>query len=550
MPSMDIPLSLQPCQAFWLPSQMACWKLNLQSALQQPLMVNMHVEVSHLAQVLWAEDTPLCLLPGEQVQPINWQPPGEAPRGYGLDIHLLTADGHSLASLSSSFDVLEHWTQMPRYGFLSDFSPARPDPGETLDGLLAYRINALQFYDWMYRHDTLLADHEPYYDPLGRLISRQTIDELIQAAHERQVAAMPYTAVYGASLDFLYTHPEWGLFGPEGKPVYFFDFLAIMDPRPAAPWTRHLLSEYQQMLQHTAFDGIHIDQYGDPKLGFDAQGQSFDLAQPLAKFIDAARRVVDEQRSSGTVIFNAVGNWPIEAVAPAEQDLVYIEVWPPLNEFSDLHNLIVSAQPFGGGKPVILAAYIPPEWPVNVRLADAVIFASGGGHIELGEQRGLLADPYFPKYGRLTPDLEKTLQDLYAFAVRYQELIGPHNLDATPKFEPHFKFEPTSQPEVVNIQLFARESGNHTALSLVNFSGLAHTSWNQPLSEAPQPLEHLPVQIDRLDRPPQRIWLATPDGEELGLKSLPFKMNEDSLLFELPSLLYWDLIFIEWNDKP
>ena len=211
--------------------------------------------------------------------------PGGCPaRGYGLDTRLLAADGTRVAELSRAFDVLEHWTQAPRYGFLTDFSPGRDDAGETMDVLLAYQINVLQFYDWMYRHDTLLAKSEPYEDPLGRPLALRTVDALIAAAHAAGIAALPYTAVYAASLEFARRHPDWALFDPQGEPAMFFDFLALMDPRPDRPWVRHLLDEFAQVLAETAFDGIHIDQYGDPKTGYDAAGNAFDLSIPLAEF--------------------------------------------------------------------------------------------------------------------------------------------------------------------------------------------------------------------------------------------------------------------------
>jgi len=90
-----------------------------------------------------------------------------------------------------------------------------------------------------------------------------------------------------------------------------------------------------------------------------------------------------------------------DTVAPADQDVVYIEVWEPYRDFMDLYRLVSNAEQLGGGKPVIIAAYIHPsdsERPAG----DAVIFASGGYHLELGEPGAMLADPYFPKFGLMT----------------------------------------------------------------------------------------------------------------------------------------------------
>ena len=53
-------------------------------------------------------------------------------RGYGVDVRLLDSDGAPVASASTAFDVLDHWTQAPRYGFLTDFLPTRADPTATM----------------------------------------------------------------------------------------------------------------------------------------------------------------------------------------------------------------------------------------------------------------------------------------------------------------------------------------------------------------------------------------------------------------------------------
>lgn len=544
---------LQPHQAFVLPGQSGYWTISLSAGLPQRVLLE--VVITHLAEAVWVERRQVQA--GTSVLALAWQVPEATPSGYGLEVRLLDGD-RQLGRLSSAFDVLEHWAQMPRYGFLTDFSPERGNVDHTLDLLARYSINGLQFYDWMYRHDTLLPQDEPYLDPLDRKLSLGTVEELIAAAHQRRMAAMPYTAVYGASLDFHQDHLDWGLFDAEGQPETFFDFLAIMDPRPDSPWSRHLLGQYQQVLEHTAFDGIHIDQYGDPKTGFDVQGHGFDLAQPLAEFIAASRQVVDRLRPDGTVVFNAVGNWPIESVAPAPQDLVYIEIWPPDTHFVDLQRIIVQAQALGGGKPVVIAAYIDPAAEANVRLADAVVFASGGGRIELGEMRGggpgYLSDPYFPKYSALSPQLAEQLRRLYAFAVRYQDVIGPRTIDATPFYRERISLRAggapvSSDPAAVKDKIWpiVRQTEGYTAVSLINLMGLAHPDWNDPLPGPPQTQQDLLLEISAVEMPVKAVWLASPDREDLSLQPLSFELAEGQLQIPIPELAFWDLVLIEWE---
>ncbi len=542
-------------KAFYRPGETVHLAGKLTSQVRQPAEARLVAEITQVAGRLERLEQPLTLQGGEQAFEFSWQPPEQAPRGYGLDLTLQTLSGETLASASTAFDVLERWTQAPRYGFLSDFPPGRSDIPATLSWLNRNHINALQFYDWMYRHEQLLTDQEPYQDPLGRTLSRATVEQLIAAAHGYNIAAMPYTAVYAASLDFYRQHPDWAMYAVDGKPLFFGDnFLVYMDPRPDSPWTRHLLDQFDQVLEQTAFDGIHLDQYGDPKTGYDAQGRSYPLDSALAEFIDLTHQRVVAQRPDGAVVFNAVTNWPIEAVAPADEDIVYIEVWPPYTWFSELHQLVVQAQKLGNEaelapKAVVLAAYISPGLEHNVRLADAIIFASGGGHIELGEQNGMLADPYFPKYEPLSPGLAEAMRRYYDFAVRYEDVIGPTTRDATLAYANWVTLQGVStNPGQVKdtVMPLVRESPGYTAISLVNLLGLASPEWKVPVAAAPDALGPTVVRISAVQQTVRGIWAASPDGDDLSLRPLEFSQSGGEISLRLPGLAYWSMLLVEW----
>ena len=181
---------------------------------------------------------------------------------------MLDQNGSVLAIKSTAFDVLEHWLQAPRYGFLSQFESGRNNIAETMAWNARYHVNGLQFYDWQYRHEELFPPTEDYSDLLGRRMSLDTVRQLIDAAHTRHIATMPYTAIYGASVAFYRAHPDMALFESTDQPYEFGDnFLIIMDPSPTSPWTDHLMDEFGRVLDNLPFDGIHLDQYGAPKVG-------------------------------------------------------------------------------------------------------------------------------------------------------------------------------------------------------------------------------------------------------------------------------------------
>ena len=279
-----------------------------------------------------------------------------------------------------------------------------------------------------------------------------------------------------------------------------------MDPSPGSPWNAHLLGEFARVLDETDFDGIHIDQYGAPQIGKNAAGERVDLARVVPAFIDQTAALVRDRRGDGgAVIFNAVRNWPVDTVAPAGQDVVYIEVWEPYRDFMDLHRLVVRAQALGGGKPVILAAYIHPDHRHNVRLANAVIFASGGTHLELGEPRAMLADPYFPKFGTMDEDMQATTRRYYDFLVRYGEVLATETSDATAARAGALAIEGIRTQSLRSrdrVAVIVRQGRDFETFSLVNLLGLDSGEWARPLAGGPDPLDDLAIGFTLIARCP------------------------------------------------
>lgn len=549
-------ISLSLDKSFYLPGEPVHISLKIESKVEEQLSVQLVFKITHLANLVDEVEKNIYLNGGEQVIDLTYQPPEEAPRGYGIDLCIELSRNLILACDSIAFDVLDHWTQSPRYGFLTDFFPERSEYSETMDFLTRYHINGIQFYDWMYRHDQFLTDHDPYLDPLGRQLSLVTVKNLISAAHNHNINTMAYTAIYAASIPFYTQHPEWALYKADKKPYYLGNnFLVYMDPRPNSPWIIYLLNQFSQILEQTDFDGIHLDQYGDPKEAYDYQGIRFALDKPLAESINATKSLVLSKRSNGTVVFNAVTNWPIETVAPSNEDIIYIEVWPPYRWFEDLHNLIREAQSIVEKKPVVLAAYLDPSFEHNVRLVDAVIFASGGSHIELGEKKGMLAEAYFPRYKVMSPDLSSAIRQYYDFTVRFQDVIGPRTKDSTKKYLQNIEIGNVStSPSLLKNKVWpiVREGKDFTAISLINLLGIESPEWSKRISDPPTPFGETTVRILKIDREIKRIWFSTPDSKDIYPQELVYEISGEEgnrvLSFKIPGLDYWDLIVVEWQD--
>ncbi len=457
----------------------------------------------------------------------------------GLTVFVASMLAYAFARLRFPFKeplfylLLPDWTAFPRYGFLTDFAPDRADIETTLERLARFHINGLQFYDWQYRHDQLLPPTEQYVDPLGRTLSLRTVRDFITGASTRGIASMPYLAIYAASLEFWRSHPEWALYNEEGEALTFIDFLGLMDPIRGGSWAEHLLAECERVLAALPFAGFHVDQYGEPKHAFNAMGHAVDLPQAFVDFISALK----QRHPAKTVTFNAVGNWPIAALATSPQDFEYIEIWPPDTGYDDLLRIVREARSLSGGRPVVIALYQPAERPANIRLADALILSAGGTRIELGENARLLADPYFPKHEALSPELEQTLRRYYDFAVRYGELIGP-GVCAGPDL--HVGTPP-------DLCCITRAAPGRITVGLVNLAGIQNQRWDED-HPAPTTQERVEIVVE-ISGQVSGVWWASPDRNDMALTPAPCRAEGNVLHVTLPYLDYWIVLTMTFADE-
>ncbi len=433
-----------------------------------------------------------------------------------------------IKNLSTAFDLSASWHGQPRSGYLCDFKPERQDSEIAVEELLKFHINGLQFYDWQYRHEQLMPKETLYKDVLGRSLSLKVVRELMDAAQQRGMACMPYLAIYGASLAYWRKHQKDALYDAGGRPELFHDFLGLMNPAPQSAWSDHLAGECDHVLEELTFDGLHIDQYGQPHKVFDSSGQPVDLPQAFVSFVDRVKNA----HADKSVVFNAVDNWPIEALCRSRQDFMYIEIWPPSVQYSDLLEIILNAQRLSDRKPVVLALYIPAAWTANARLSSALIFAAGATRIELGEGARYLSDPYFPKHQALSPALYKSLRRYYDFTVAYREWLQPDEETAN--------CEVTSPPDVLAL---TNRSGSRRIIQLLNISSISAPRWDKR-HNSPQILRDVSITVS-LSKAPLRVFTASADAASPQLQPLPFTYSNGTCSFTLPRLKYWSMISIE-----
>lgn len=487
--------------------------------------------------------------------------------GYGADFELFEGE-ERVDARSTAFDVVDDWRRATRYGFLSDFGAAEAGDEEDVRWMAKLHLNLVQFYDWMYRHDELVSEEAEYTDLMGRAVSRGVVEEKIRACQRHGMKAIAYGAVYAASQAFAESRPDWRLYTSAGTPYDFIGIFAIMNTAPDSPWHAHIIEQYRQAIERMDFDGIHLDTYGFPKTGWSRLNGASRLERLETHFpmlIDGTRSALTEVKDDVCLIFNNVGNWPVDTVATAAQDAIYVEVWKPYERYSHLRDIIGWAKhQSGGGKNVILAAYLKPfrvpgthgaDGAMNAyRLLNAVVSAHGAYHLLHGENGGVLTQGYYVDYSRLRPVDLRTVRDYCDFGVRYGHIthdaalrdVSMTHVDGDNLEYEFAGFEYSTYGEAGKVWTVIREGGGRKLVHFINFTGLTDDYWNEDKA-VPDSVAGRTVYV-AIDAEARSVLLASPDrdgGRPMKL-DVTVEIHARGLraVIELPELAYWDLLII------
>lgn len=431
---------------------------------------------------------------------------------YGVEAELFLR-GKICARVSTAVNIGE---QAVRYGFLSDFLQ---EDETDVEALAKYHIDHVQFYDWSYRHDTLMPPTDHYTDMMGKCNSLSAIQAKIAACHARGMLAMAYGAVYAASKPFWDKHADWGLYAGVDRPMVFINTFYYMDIE--SPWREHLLGQYVDAVERGNFDGIHMDTYGEPKRALNASGEWRDLETSLPSLIADADAALREAGYTPHLIFNNVGAWPVEATRSQPMDAVYLELWPPMDRLRHIRDAVRLAEP--GCKPVVLAAYPAPfrtDGPEHALygelIASFVIAIFGATQLFLGEKDAVATQGYYADYKKLEPWQAERIKAYQDFFVRYQELLLDRSLRDVSMTHSGWDNQeyrcdaPYSvDGEAGKLWFTFRESGDRKLIGMINLCGVSNDCWNRG-KEKPIPQENIVIRV-LLTHPVHNAWFATPD---------------------------------------
>lgn len=513
-----------------------------------------------------------------------WSTLGTDYTGYSVEVTAATSGGSTIDSINSAIDVSSSWTKFPRYGYVADYPSFLSSSSATHDMWLLknYHIDGVQFYDWQWKHHVPVAmsgssPASSWENINGTTNYASAVNNYIDGAHYYGMSAMNYNLMYGAftgygqdgsGVDYhwgLWTQSngtnQWNISLPNG---WATSNLYIFDPGNSG-WKNYIYQQEKNVFSAYNFDGWHVDQLGNWNTMYSYTGSSVDYGSEFPAFLSGANSALGK-----TIVFNAVAGFGIPGVLPDEA-FAYVECWPNANggtqnNYNDLKSVVDQIKSANPGQGIVLPAYMDEVYAQNntgnfntpgVLLADAAIFAMGASHLELGagvngnDTLDMLDNAYFPNEN-LTPSasLLNSLQVYYDFDVEYENLLRGQLASSNNQIT--LSSIQTSNIAANNeVWAFAKNTGSTHMLNLINLLNATNTNWRDDNADYPVPPTQTNVVVTYhygSGTAPGHVYWASPDTRTGRMAALSFTKGSDGngnyLQFTLPSLAYWDMIYL------
>lgn len=521
-----------------------------------------HVRYRNGSKVI--EDTPLSATTWE------WTAPAEDGQGYLVEVYRQRNDTTQQIVGTIGVDVSSDWHLYPRYGFVATFDKSKTN--SVIASEMAYlnrcHINGVQFQDWHYKHHwPAPVDKQgnvlgSFTDIANRMNETSVIREYIRVQHSYGMKAIFYNLAFGALDDAKSdgVKEEWYMFKDANHsskdshvlPSSWKSDIFLTNPGNT-DWQAYIAQRNEEVYHYFDFDGYQIDQLGYRGDRYTYTGQKLNFNTAYASFINAMYKA----HPAKDLIMNAVSSYCAQAILQTgHMALAYNETWADEAEYSNLYQIIKANRNYSSGKAqTVFAAYMDYNRDnctfniPGVLLTDAVMFAIGGAHLELGDH--MLCREYFPYTGvRMSDALKEEIIHYYDFATAYENYLRPVEGDQEVTLTVTDEAKKISfnvwPPKVGKVTTFARQQNGRIVLHLLNFTSADCTSWRDIDGTMPTPRV---VKNSRLSvavtNEVKHVYLASPDYHGGALQELPFKQADGKVSFTVPTLKYWDMLIFE-----
>ena len=501
----------------------------------------------------------------------TWTAPSADGQGYMVEVYRQKDAKTDLVLGTIAVDVSSDWTMFPRYGFVADFGKDKLADGvieAEMEFLNRCHINGIQFYDWHNKHHWPLGGtmdklDEVYKDIANRDVYNAAVKKYIDVQHSYGMKAMFYNLAFGVLDDARAdgVKEQWNIYKKTGRedqdahtlPGGWKSSIYLVDPGNTE-WQSYLIERNKEVYHHLDFDGFHIDQLGSRGTRYDWNSNKVDLPTGYASFIKAMKKAHPDKR----LVFNAVSSYGSNKIAATGNvDFCYNEVWGSEDKFSDLYT-IIKTNDMNSNHTLksIFAAYMNYECSnrefniPGVLLTDAVIFALGGAHLELGDH--MLCREYFPSQDvKMSSALKTLIVRYYDFMTAYQNLLRGESSKAEVQVEvtsTATRKVPFNNwpPKEASVTTYAKKIGDKTVVNFLNFRTVDNLSWRDLKGTRPAPAKVIksPVKI-KYDAKATKVWVASPDQHAGAAQELAFTQEGGYISLTLPSLEYWTMLVIE-----
>ncbi|MGD6755790.1 glycoside hydrolase family 66 protein [Streptomyces sp. BH105] len=499
------------------------------------------------------------------------KPPATDYEGYLVEIQAGTSRTQTAIDVSSS------WTRFPRFGFLAYYGTnvsGDDAKGDIAELSQRYHINALQYYDWLWKHEKPVK-HDgsgvagTWTAWNGDTISSSTVRNYIDAGHGHGMAALPYQMSYAALNDYdqSQVNPDWRLFNsPGGTDEWYYPMLPnqilhLMNPQNR-DWQNYIVGQYKDSVASMGFDGAHLDQIGYWSEKYDKAGNKVTRPAGFAELTNKTKQSLPAGHNA--VGFNAVDGYGDAELAKTSADYLYTELWSNYETNASVKTYLDKQRADSGGKPHVTPAYMnrpntPEGTPNNnavfdttsVQLANAMFAANGAHHLELGPNDHMLNTEYFlNKDKSMSAELKAWEKTYYDVITGYENLFyGPDLHTASNKTV--IDGENVSTDGSGNtIWANAMRNGNTDVLHLINLLG-NDGKWRDAGTATPPTKTNVPVKyyLREGQQAPAALRVASPDRDGGRAADLPFTTGTDSngtyLKFTVPELKNWDFVYFD-----
>lgn len=187
----------------------------------------------------------------------------------------------------------------------------------------------------------------------------------------------------------------------------------------------------------------------------------------------------------------------------------------------------------------------------SVRLADAMMAASGATHIELGDDNQMLAHEYYPNQSKsMRNSLKSAMKDHYNFITAYENLLFDEDVvlnDGGSQFVEITGVDISGDALTDTVWHTTKRTPDYNILHLINLLDNDNQWRNSATQPAFQTSLATKVYIGN-DETITDIYVASPDLDGGLTEELSFTSGTDSkgkyVSFTVPELRYWDMIYM------